>query len=899
MKLTSLRVNHFDTFMGHRSDPLVLSWTVSESTGQTLTASRVEIAADAAMTDILFDSGWAELDPLSYEPAFSLSPRTQYFWRVSGQADDGDTGTSAVMSFETGKRDEAWSAQWITSPFDKELHFYAAADFNAADVVKARAYVACHGVYELYLNGEKVDEEYLAPGYHSYDFRDMAYTYDLTPYLKENNRIGAMVAPGWFKGRFGLRGHSPKQVDQYGDTMEFLCEVHLTMADGTEQVIITDENWLCHISPVTMSNIYDGEDYDARLEVENWCSPECDGTGWQPAVLATPISLTLKTQVPVIDRTNPPIRVVETMKATLIDTPEGDRILDFGQVITGWMEADVDVPEGTEVTFAVAEVLEHGNWYRANLRSARAELHYISAGKPAHVRPHGTFFGFRYIKVTGMDPDPEKIIAHVMHSDLARTGWIETDNELVNKLISNAYWGQRDNFLDVPTDCPQRDERMGWTGDTQVFSGTACFNQYTAPFYAKYMEDLTLEQTMLGGAVPGYIPLATAKGMDGVWIFVSCGWGDVSTVVPWHVYNHYGDKVQLARDYPAMKAYVDYLYQEDEKDFGKRLWQTGSHTADWLALDNYKNPHAPNGGTDEYFLASAYYAHSSRLVARAAAALGYEWDAEYYENLSQEVRAAILDEYFTPNGRCVCDTQTAYLIALQFDLVPEIMRPRLTELLREKLYEDKYHLQTGFLGTPLLCPALSDNGYNDLAYTILLNEEYPGWLHEVKLGATTLWERWNSVMPDGTINRNGMSSMNHYSYGAIVEWIYRYACGLYDAEPGWKHATLKPLANAQLGKAKARYESASGTWECGWSIDGESITYQVTVPFNCTADLSLPGQEEKFLAAGVHTFTLPVTEEITRLPQAQPKPAGPWAPPAPIKKKSYELSVALLKRKSE
>lgn len=873
MRITDLRVNHFDEFFGHRSDTLALSW-VASGEGKTTAASRVEIASDAGMTDILYDSGWAALDPLCHVPEFEPKPRTRYFWRVSARSDGGDEGISEIKWFETGKRGEKWDAEWITSPYDKDAHFLAAHDFDAENVVKARAYVACHGSYELYLNGEKVGDELLAPGYHSYDFRDMAYAYDLTPMLKGKNRIGAMVSPAWFKGRFGLPGHGSRQYDLYGERMEFLCEIRLTMADGSERVIGSGADWLCHESPVTMSTIYDGEDYDARLECPDWC--EFGGAdSWSKAVVTNPKSWTTGKSVPIVDRSNAPIRVTERIKPELITTPSGEKLLDFKQMLTGYMEAEVDLPAGAEVSFICAEVLENGEFYRGTMRSARAAFKYISNGKPATIRPHGTFFGFRYLRVEGMDADPSRVTACVMHSDLKRTGWIETSSELVNKLISNTYWGQRDNFLDVPTDCPQRDERMGWTGDTQVFSGTACFNQYAPAFYAKYIEDVACEQSVIDGAVPGYVPVATPKNEPRRFVMCSCGWGDVVTVVPWNVYSAYGDKVQLGRDYPAMKAYVDYLFGLDEADGGKRLWQTGGHTADWLALDNYKNPHAPNGGTDEHYIASAYYAHSSRLVAKAAAALGKTEDAEYYEDLSKQIRASMVREYFSPNGRCVCDTQTAYLIALGFEIVPDSMRPRLIEFLNKKLYEDRYHLQTGFLGTPLLCPTLSENGLNDLAYTILLGEDYPGWLNEIKLGATTQWERWNSVLPDGTVNRNGMSSMNHYAYGAVVEWLYRYVCGLRSATPGWKHARLEPLPNAQLEHARAVYDSASGRWECGWKIDGDEVTYTAVVPFGCTAELVIDG-ETRALDAGEYTVKKPLSDEIRKVPKELPPPEKKW-----------------------
>ena len=625
MKIEHLRANHFEQFLGMRSDPLELSWTVTEATGQKTARSRVRVAADADLQTVLFDSGWGDWDSLGYTPALELAPRTRYYWQVCCVSDDGEEGQSDTAWFETGKRDEDWQAAWITSPYEDDAHYYVARDFDAADVVSARAYVAAHGGYELYLNGEKVGDEYLAPGYYCYDDKDMVYTYDLGPYLQAHNRIGAMLAPSWFKGRFGLGFFRTRAYSNlYGKRMEFLCEIRLRMADGTERVIGTDAAWQCLPSPVTMSGIYDGEDYDARLETPGWCeSGSANGT-WSAAVPAA------GTGVRLVDRSNPPIRVTETLKGTVITTPAGETILDFGQNLTGWYELDVDVPAGTEVVVRCCEVLEHGNWYRETLRSARAELHYISAGRPAHVRPHSTFFGFRYLKLEGAPLDPENLVAYVIHSDLPRTGWVETDNELVNRLISNAYWGQRDNFLDVPTDCPQRDERMGWTGDTQVFSDTACFNQYTPAFYAKWLEDLAFEQTLMNGGVPGTVP-ATKPSTGGQNMQMnSCGWGDAATVVPWNVYQHYGDKVQLARNYPSMRAYVDYLFRLDEADGGKRLWQTGHHTADWLALDNYKYPEAPQGGTDEHYIASAYYAHSSRIVARAASELGNTADAEKY-----------------------------------------------------------------------------------------------------------------------------------------------------------------------------------------------------------------------------------------------------------------------------
>ncbi|MDD6034040.1 MAG: family 78 glycoside hydrolase catalytic domain, partial [Oscillospiraceae bacterium] len=558
MKFTHLRTNHLTNPLGHTLNPLTLSWTV-ESTGKKQTSARVEIALDEAFSSCVFDSGEADLSSLGYTPDLTLSPRTRYWWRVTVTADDGDRATSDPAFFETAKLEEPWQAGWITSSFDKDRQFLLKRSFDGSGVVSARAYVCGLGSYELWLNGKKVGDEVLAPGFHSYDFWLQYQTYDLTDLLQPGeNTVGALLAPAWYKGRFGFNG---EEGDRYGDTMKFIAELHLQMADGSEQVICTDDSWLCAPSFVTFSNIYDGEKQDARL---------LEQLEWTPA---RPCEAE---KSPLTARYSPRILITETLKPEkVLHTPAGETVLDFGQNMTGWVEFDCDLPAGTKVHLGFGELLQENNFYRDNLRSAKAEFEYISAGKPDHVRPYGTFFGFRYVKVEGMEADPAAFTACVIHSEMDRTGWIETADLRLNRLHLNALWGQRSNFLDVPTDCPQRDERMGWTGDAQIFAGTACFNMDAAAFYSKFMEDLRHEQQPLDGGVPYVIPvikdLKAGKALLG---HSSCAWGDVACVLPWQLYQHYGDKELLRRHYPAMKGWVHYIRTQDEKDGGKRLWQT-------------------------------------------------------------------------------------------------------------------------------------------------------------------------------------------------------------------------------------------------------------------------------------------------------------------------------------
>ena len=829
MKIERLKINHLTTPLGFRLDEPQLSWVVTESTGTKPVWARVEAAADASFANLLYDSGKRDdLNPLACPLPLTFAPRTRYFWRVTVCADDGDCG-SASSWFETGKMDEPFAGQWIAAPFEKTVHPILRRTFTLDGAAEdARLYITGLGLYEAYLNGQPVTDEVLTPFYNDYNFWVQVQTYDVTGLLRAGeNVLDVYLGNGWYKG-FGPNESDGSRTELYGDRMKMLAELRAVLPDGKSFCLASDESFRCHTGPVLESTIYDGEIYDARL-----ADPGEDG--WAAAVsVDAPVGAAA-------DRLSTPLRRHEAIKPVkLLHTPAGEQVLDFGQVITGWVEADVLLPAGAEMALDYGELLQHDNFYNENLRSAKAHFSFTSDGKPAHVRPHFTFYGFRFVRVTGIEAvNPDDFTAYVIHSDLERTGFLETSNAKVNRLIQNAWWGQRGNFVDVPTDCPQRDERLGWTGDAEVFAPTASFNMDTAAFYRKYLYDMALEQATLGGAVPFVVPDVLGQihrhfGEENH-DYGSCAWADAAVMIPWTLYRFYGDKSMLAEQFPQMMAWVDWVETQDETHFGgPRLWLRGFHFADWLALDN---PVAGScfGGTDCYYVASAYYYYSTYLTARAAEALGDQANAKKYDQRAEEIRAAFRKEFFTATGRIAEPTQTAMLLALSMNLAPDEARPRLVRDLRKKLEARNMHLDTGFVGTYHLMRTLSSVGLGACAYTLLLNEDYPSWLYEVNMGATTVWERWNSVLPDGLVSDTGMNSMNHYSYGAVVEWMYRCMCGLNAIEPGFASARIAPMSDDRFDWVRAEYASASGTYRSGWQRENGVLTYTVEVPFGATA----------------------------------------------------------------
>ncbi len=835
MIIGRLKVNHMVSPLGYDIKEPVFSWVVLESTGMKQKMSRLTLGLDGELKQVIYDSGMREdSDSLGTSVSMELKPRTRYYWRIEVWADDGDYGISDTAWFETGKLWEKWQAKWLEAPFGKEIHPWFKKEFQLEEeVLSARAYVCGLGLYELKINGRKAGEEYLMPGYYDYGNWLQYQTYDVTSLLKKgNNNLDAMLGNGWYKGRFGF---VPDMKELYGDRMKWICELWVTLSDNRTCVIATGEGFLCHESPVLESSIYNGECFDANRKTEAL-------SGWQEAVLSS------APDVPLRERLSPALTIRKRISPVeIICTAAGETVLDFGQEITGFMEFPCNIQKGGEVYLQYGEILQEGEFYKDNLRTAKAEYRYISDGKPAWVRPHFTYYGFRYVRVSGLTQ--EEMMASkgcVIYSDLEETGVVETSDLRINRLFANALWGQRGNFLDVPTDCPQRDERMGWTGDAQVFAATASFNMDTAAFYRKYLFDMLLEQRDHAGAVPDVVPDAIGKihriRGEEKRSAGACAWGDAAAVIPWTMYLFYGDKSLLESQFENMCLWVDYIKSQDEEHCkGKRLWTCGFHYGDWLALDN-PDKESRFGGTDSFYVASAYYYYSAELTAMAAKVLGRKKEEEYYKNLSEEVKAAFRKEYFTPQGEILVKTQTAMVLALFLKLVPEeAPKKRLVQALKEKLDARDIHLDTGFVGTPWLCPVLTENGLKDYAYTLLFNEDYPSWLYEVGMGATTIWERWNSVLPDGSISGTGMNSLNHYAYGSIAEWMYRYMCGINPVweEPGFRLAVLKPQSDVRLAWAKGVYLSPAGEYRCGWEISEDKITYEIRVPFGACADFIL------------------------------------------------------------
>lgn len=831
MKITNLRVNNLTEPLGYQMVPISFSWTVEEN-GSAAKQKWAQITVMEGEKQI-YNSGETEnLDSLdAHIPGeMKLKPRTRYKWNVTAASDNGETaGTSST--FETGKMNEEWVGKWIT-PEKETSSAILRKSFFIKQKGEARLYICGLGVYECLINGEKAGDEYLAPGYHSYDLHMQTQTYDVTDLLIEGeNEISIWLGEGWFKGRLGFDGG---YTNLYGERLYAIAELYVRTEEKNRCVVYTDDTWRSCVSPVTLNNIYDGEVYDSRRE--GLC--ELEGV------------LVKKPEKcgSLCDRYSLPVRKKDEFAVReLIRTPGGDTVLDFGQNITGWVEFDCAFPEGTAITLTAGEILQKGEFYHENLRTAKTEFTYISNGKISHARPRFTYFGFRYMKVDCTEHvTADMFRAYHLRSDFPQIGWIETANPKVNQLFSNAVWGMKDNMLDVPTDCPQRDERLGWTGDAQAISETACYSLYMPAFYRKYLWDMRAEQGILDGAVPNVVP-RLKKGM--VAEYGSCPWADAGVIIPWNTYLHYGSRTLLAETYPGMKAWVDYQRKQEEILGGPHLIKGGFHFADWLALD-HEDP-TPFGATDPLYIASAYYYKCADIAANAAEILGYREAAEY-RMLAEDILTAIRHTYFDENGLCACRTQTGSALAIQFDLSEKIREEG--EALAGRIRENGGHLNTGFVGTPILCQALTKSGHHEIAVDLLLNEEYPGWLYSVNLGATTIWERWNSVLPDGTISPEGMNSLNHYTYGSIVAWMFADVCGIRVKKPGFREARICPHPDRRLGRVKGKVETAAGTFESSWEYRKDTIQYKITVPFGAAACIALPGEPEIMVSAGTYVY---------------------------------------------
>ncbi len=827
MRIVRLRVNRLTEPMGYQLQQPAFSWQVEDSVSLRQKAARLEVYLGERC---VYDSGFREdLDSLGFVPELTLLPRSRYSWQVSVVGDAGDEAVSPRSFFETGKMEEAWQGKWITPDRDDVMPCMETRLYLPEEVRSARYYGTGLGLYHLFVNGARAFDERFAPGFNCYDRWVQVQTCDVTELLRRGtNLLSVWLGGGISKGRFS---YTPE--DDYAYCPKYCClgELHVTLASGREMVLATDESWRWRPSPVVQSSIYNGEVYD----------PGVQGETRPVAVCEPPVG-------PLRDRLSPPVKVMQTLAPReLIRTPAGETVLDMGQIITGWLRCRVCVPAGRKLRLQYGEILQDGCFYRDNLRSAKAEYVYISDGEAHTLEPLFTWYGFRYVKLEGFDEgiSLDDFTACVVHSALEETGSIETSNPMLNRLFQNVLWSQRGNFLDVPTDCPQRDEREGWTGDAQIFSDTACFNMDCSAFFTKYLADMWEEQQKHDGCVPYVIPNARDRSM--AFQGGAVGWGDAAAVIPWTLYVHSGDPAILRRQILSMEAWTDWAahcHWDTEQGWVGATRQFG----DWLALDHPWDPERREGETAMHYLCLCYLHYSAVLTSGAERVLGRVERARYYEVIALRAKAEWRAHYLAADGSLLQNTQTACVMALYLELCPSA--PVLAQL--TGLLERDGHLTTGFLGTPWLLHALPDRK----AWDLLLREDYPSWLYPVRQGATTVWERWNSVLPDGKLSGTGMNSLNHYAYGSVASWMYRRLCGLQPVEeaPGFRRLRFSPCPDRRLDWARCSLQSPVGRISAAWCWRGDELVFRLELPFGCSCEVFLPDGGRFTAEAGQHTF---------------------------------------------
>jgi len=844
LSLIEMTVDHKVNPVGIDNRQPRFSWKIipiGKNIMQTAYFLRVSTDEKFSSSKIIWQSGKVESDEsiLHLYQGPDLKSGQRYFWQVKIWDNEGkESKWSTVAYWEMGLLSKSeWKAKWIemegdTLRYSPSPHFRKEFSITKS-IASARIYVTSHGFYELQLNGKKVGDQVLTPGWTSYSKRLQYQVYDITDNLsKGNNAIAAVLGDGWYRGTLGWGNNWAV----YGKRLGILLQLRITYTDGSESVIVTDESWKAsNEGAIRMNDIYNGETYDATKKLTGWNLPGYNDKNWQSVKTGNYNNGNL------IASEGPPIKKIQEIKPVKIfRTPKGNLVVDMGQNMVGWLKLKVSGNKGTVVTLRHAEVMdEFGEFYTTNLRAAKCQLTYILAGTGEELyEPRFTFMGFRFVEVTGFPGDltTDNLTGVVVHSDMSVTGSYECSNPLINQLQHNIQWGQKGNFVDVPTDCPQRDERLGWTGDAQAFSRTAAYNMDVSSFFTKWLKDVATDQKP-GGEIPDVIPdilnrqgSATAQ--------PSAGWGDVAVIVPWTMYLVYGDKHFLENQYPSMKAWVEYIRTRAGDSC---IWKGGSKYGDWLFYHPPVNNHTePDGYTEHDFIATAFYAYSTSLIAEAAKLLGKTDDAKIYSDLFNKIKKVFINEYVTGAGRVGTNSQTSYVLALKFNLLPDNLRKNAARFLADDIKSRKNHLSTGFLGTPYLCHVLSDNGYTDVAYDLLLQESYPSWLYPVKMGATTIWERWDGEKTDSTFQDPGMNSFNHYAYGAIGDWMYRVSAGIETMGPGYRHIIIQPHPTNKLTYSKASFESPYGTIASGWERRDGKVKVKVIIPANTIATIILP-----------------------------------------------------------
>ena len=742
-------------------------------------------------------------------------------------------------------------AIWLKSPVETGA---AAITFSGSvsvkkEVLRATLSATSIGVYTASVNGKRVGNRVLTPGYTSYNNRVMFQTYDVTELITDKTTVSITVAPGWAVGHIGFSGREKL----YHPHVLAAFELEVCYTDGTSELFVADESFTVSTSEVTFADIYDGETLDKTAPIVTLGNAVIEDAPF--------------TAVP---DNGAPITEHESLSPiAYIVTPNGEKVIDFGQNMTGYVTLRIKGKRGERVSFTHAEVLDSdGNFYNANYRKAKNVITYVLDGEEHVYKPEYSFQGFRYIR---LDEYPEGEVdlngfrAVAVHTQMTRTADFTTGNAKINQLYHNIIWGQKSNYLDVPTDCPQRNERLGWTGDTQVFCRAAAINYDVRRFFKKWLTDLRLEQGE-DGRVMGTCP--EIYGSCSPISRISAGWGDAATIVPWTLYELYGDKQILEDNFELMRGWVEYMHSAGSEEY---LWLGGFHYGDWLAMDAGADSYV--GATANDLVATAFFAYSTSLLIKAGEVLGK--DMSYYRDMHTKVVAAFR-EYFMENGmpkdefplteilpdskKSSSDTvrrgvtQTALVLILQFGLCTEQERPALINKLVELIDEFGGRMSTGFLGTPYILHALSDNGRTDVAYKLFFNEDNPSWLYSVNHGATTIWEHWNGIKEDGSFWSTSMNSFNHYAYGAVADWMFGVIAGIKVTAPAYKEVIVAPMPSEKLGFARAEIDTVSGRIESSWYYTADSVRFEITVPDGTVAKIVLPNGYTETVRGGKYCY---------------------------------------------
>ena len=839
-----------------------LSWLLtSAQRAQSQSAYRILVASSQegllAGGGDLWDSGRVESRRTSGILYAGTAPVAgqRCWWSVSVWDQDSRLSAPGPLAWwERGLEQHDWHGSWIGIDAPDGVHARAtpppgtAPDSGApltglipssylrtslriyGPIRRARIYATAKGLYELRLNGMRVSDQLLTPGWTDYDRRIQYQTYDVTDLLHEGeNVLAAVVATGWYSGYAGAH----ERCRNYGTRPQLLLEGRVEYADDRVWALASDATWKATTGPLRYADLQMGEFYDARAELPGWDRPGYDDSAWLPVCAEPRRELLL-----VADRAEPVQLLQELTPVGITEPRQGWYVVDLGQNIAGWARLRIRGAAGTEVRMAFGEMLNpDGTLYTENLRGARPVDTYVLAGGGEEIyEPRFTIHGFRYVQLIGHPgvPTLQSLTGCVVASNTPPAGTFTCSSELVNQLQRNIEWGQRGNFLSVPTDCPQRDERLGWLGDAQIFVRTACYNSDVAAFFAKWMCDVTDAQSPAGG-FPDVAPRMTSLS-DG-----APAWGDAGIIVPWTIYHMYGDAAIIREHYTSMGRWMDYLQQANPGYL--RLGRLNNNFGDWLAIDE----EAP---TD--VLATAYWAYDARLMSTMAHAIGETADHRRYTDLFERIRAAFVAAYVDGQGRIAGDTQTGYVVALHMGLLPSEMRAAAAAHLVDNIRRHDWHLTTGFIGVGYLCPVLTEAGYVDVAYRLLLNETFPSWGYSIRHGATTIWERWDGWTEERGFQAVEMNSFNHYSLGSIGEWLYRYVAGIdVDPErPGFGHIIIRPRPGGGLTHASATYRSIVGLIASAWRLEGPVLFLHVTIPANATATVYVPASEDGDLSEG-------------------------------------------------